>query len=33
LGGRQVEIAGQIASYQGRAEIVIHDPKQVRVLP
>lgn len=33
LGGRRVEIEGQITSYQGRAEIVIHDPKQVRVLP
>jgi hypothetical protein len=33
LAGRRVEIEGPITSYQGRAEIVIRDPKQVRVLP
>ncbi len=33
LGGRQVEIQGPITVYQGRAEIVIHDPQQIRVLP
>lgn len=33
LGGREVEIEGVITSYQGRAEIIIHDPRQVRVLP
>jgi len=33
LGGRQVEIQGLVASYQGRAEIILRDPRQVRVLP
>lgn len=33
LGGRQVELGGTIRSYQGHAEIVIHDPQQIRVLP
>lgn len=33
LGGRKVELQGPITAYQGRAEIVVHDPKQLRVLP
>jgi hypothetical protein len=33
LGGRDVEIQGLITVYQGRAEIVIHDPQQIRVSP
>jgi hypothetical protein len=33
LAGRQVEIEGPITAYQGRAEIIIHGPQQVRVLP
>ncbi len=33
LRGRQVEIDGAINFYQDRAEIIIHDPQQVRVLP
>ena len=32
LAGRQVEIQGVITSYQGRAEIIIHDPEQIRPL-
>ncbi|TAM82594.1 MAG: hypothetical protein EPN47_08010 [Acidobacteria bacterium] len=31
LEGRRVEIAGEITSYNGRAEIIIHDPKQIHV--
>jgi hypothetical protein len=30
LQGRRVEIRGDIVAYQGRAEIVLHDPQQVR---
>ncbi len=30
LQGRRVEIRGDVVSYQGRAEIVIRDPQQVR---
>ena len=33
LWGRQVEIRGPITTYQGRAEIIIHDPEQIRVPP
>lgn len=33
LRGRQVEIQGTITAYQGHAEIIIHDPQQIRVLP
>lgn len=33
LTGRQVEIEGPIVNYQGRAEIVIRGPQQIRVLP
>ena len=31
LEGRKVQIAGEITTYNGRAEIIIHDPKQIRV--
>jgi len=31
LQGRRVEIAGEITTYNGRAEIIIHDPEQIRV--
>ena len=30
LQGKRVELRGSIVSYQGRAEIVLHDPRQVR---
>ncbi len=30
LEGRRVQISGEIRSYNGRAEIVIQDPKQIR---
>ena len=30
LRGRQVEIRGSIKMYNGRSEIIIHDPEQVR---
>jgi hypothetical protein len=30
LQGRRVEIRGNIVTYQGRAEIILHDPQQVR---
>jgi hypothetical protein len=30
LQGKRVEIRGDVITYQGRAEIVIHDPQQVR---
>jgi len=33
LAGRQVEIRGAVVAYEARAEIIIHDPKQIRVLP
>ena len=33
LAGRQVEIRGAITMYQGRAEIIIHDPQQIRPQP
>ena len=33
LAGRRVELEGPITAYQGRAEIIIHDPHQLRVLP
>ena len=33
LGGRRVELEGPITVYEGRAEIVIHDPQQIHVLP
>lgn len=31
LEGKRVEISGEITTYNGRAEIVIRDPKQIRV--
>jgi hypothetical protein len=33
LAGRHVEIYGFITIYQGKAEIIIHDPWQIRVAP
>ena len=33
LEGEQIEIRGVITSYQGRAEIIIHSPSQIRALP
>jgi hypothetical protein len=30
LQGKRVEIRGDVITYQGRAEIIIHDPQQVR---
>ena len=30
LQGRRIEVRGDIVAYQGRAEIIIHDPKQIR---
>lgn len=33
LWGRQVEIRGLVTSYKDRAEIIIRDPGQIRVLP
>ncbi len=31
LEGRRVQIAGEITTYNGRAEIIIRDPKQIRL--
>ena len=33
LAGHRVELSGSITTYDGRAELVIHDPSQLRVLP
>jgi hypothetical protein len=33
LQGRQVELRGAITIYEGRAEVIIHDPQQIRVVP
>jgi hypothetical protein len=33
LQGRRIEISGNVVAYQGRAEIILHDPKQVRSAP
>jgi len=33
LAGRQIEIRGRISVYQGRPEIVIRDPEQIRMAP
>ena len=33
LQGKRVEIHGSITMYQGRAEIIIHDPQQIRSAP
>jgi hypothetical protein len=30
LQGKRVEIRGEVVTYQGHAEIIIHDPRQVR---
>ena len=32
LAGQQVEIQGTITTYQGHAEIIIHDPQQIRAV-
>ncbi len=31
LQGRKVEISGEITTYNGRAEIIVRDPKQIRM--
>ncbi|HVB28808.1 MAG TPA: hypothetical protein VNG91_03245 [Terriglobia bacterium] len=33
LQGRKVDILGEIKTYNGRAEIVVQDPKQIRMAP
>jgi hypothetical protein len=33
LGGRQIELRGPISVYQGRAQIIVHDPQQIRLAP
>jgi len=33
LAGRQIEIRGTITVYQGRAEIIVRDPEQIRTAP
>src|SRR5208337_3670785 len=33
VAGRQIEIRGPITVYQGRPEIIIHDPEQIRLAP
>jgi hypothetical protein len=33
LAGKQVEIHGVVEAYEGRAEIIIRDPQQIRTLP
>jgi DNA/RNA endonuclease YhcR with UshA esterase domain len=33
LQGKRVEIRGDVVTYQGRAEIIISDPQQVRSAP
>ena len=33
LRGREVELRGAVTTYRGRAEVVIHDPDQIRVTP
>ncbi len=33
LEGRRVEIRGEITSYKGRAEIIVHHPKQISAVP
>ncbi len=33
LQGKRVEIRGDVVAYQGRAEIIVHDPHQVRRAP
>jgi DNA/RNA endonuclease YhcR with UshA esterase domain len=31
LQGKRVEIRGDVVSYQGRPEIILHDPQQLRI--
>jgi len=33
LTGRQIEIRGNITAYQGKPEIIIRDPEQIRLAP
>lgn len=33
LQGKRVEIRGDVVNYQGHAEIIIHDPQQMRSAP
>ena len=33
LAGRQIEIRGPISVYQGKPEVIIRDPEQIRVTP
>lgn len=33
LSGRRVEIRGPVTNYRNRAEIIIHDPDQIRMVP
>jgi hypothetical protein len=33
LQGKRVELHGEVTSYQGRPEIIVHDPGQVRSAP
>jgi hypothetical protein len=33
LQGRQVEVRGLVTYYNHRAEIIVHDPKQIRLAP
>ena len=33
LQGKRVEIRGDVVAYQGRAEIILHDPQQMRSAP
>ena len=33
LAGRQIEIRGSITVYQGKPEIIIRDPEQIRLAP
>jgi hypothetical protein len=33
LQGKRVEIRGDVVAFQGRSEIIIHDPQQVRSAP
>jgi hypothetical protein len=33
LAGRQIEIRGPVTVYQGRPEIIIRDPEQIRLAP
>jgi DNA/RNA endonuclease YhcR with UshA esterase domain len=33
LTGRLVSLQGKIVPYQGRAEIILRDPQQIRLIP